>query len=298
MSGLTRASPGQTKTPSHMNVAGGNPLDENAIPADSATGRRYVLEHVNIGIVDALAPAIQVTRYRNHAASAVYFETRVGLNLENGHGEPIRLGIALPSGLNLASVGTSPECFTSCYGYGYTPTARPPNGYFAGGPGPSHPITGAAPTLIGTNFSYENYCIISTNPDGSLAPGVANVNRVTLAPAGRPVMLHSILQLSETDDGTAALNRHYRGFLFDGDGVDRETFGYSKTLGGGHFGGAAGAYAYEHPAGNLYHYGVKGNNGLQVALQSFINGGHFACVVMYQLLGSQQVNEYGQTVWK
>jgi hypothetical protein len=155
--------------------------------------------------------------------------------------------------------------------------------YLSGDAGPTFAISGSAPTRVGAELSRREYVVLRSNPGGTPADGTANGNTVTLVATGKRVTLRTITIL-EVNANPATGNRHFRMAVYDGDGVDRGTFGGFRPFGGeGIPGGGtlAEAYQYDGEAGETIEIDRTGANGLQVQLTGYANGGHFAVLIGY-----------------
>lgn len=138
---------------------------------------------------------------------------------------------------------------------------------------------GPYPAIAGCESNGDGWAIIASNP-ASQADGVLVLNQVTLVPAGTAVTLIS-MTLLRVGVHPATKNRHFRVELYDGDGVDRETFGHYRATAEIGIAGATG-YAYAGAVGRYLEKNKRGTNGLQVWCRGYADGGHVRVLVRFR----------------
>lgn len=139
---------------------------------------------------------------------------------------------------------------------------------------------GGYPAIAGCESNGDGWAVVQSNLNSVTADGVAEANPVTLVAAGRPVTLLAVIPL-RVGVNPATKKRHYRLEVYDGDGVDRQSFGHWRIVGAEGTAGATG-YAYRGEVGKRIESGKRGTNGLRVQPRGYADGGHVRFLILFQ----------------
>lgn len=144
----------------------------------------------------------------------------------------------------------------------------------------SREYAGGVPAISGCESNGDGWAIISSDPGGALGDGVLNVNQVELVPVGVSALLISITPL-RVGVNPVTKKRHFRVEVYDGDGIDRESFCHWRAIANSGTAGATG-YAYRSEVGHPVWINRRGLNGLQVWCRGYADGGHVRALVKYR----------------